>query len=51
MQAAAAEQEFPGVADAEVCGFCRYRSICPESAAPGVPTWPTPPEPDLDDDV
>lgn len=50
IQAAAAEHSFPGVAEAEVCGFCRYRSICPESAAPGVPTWPTPPDPDDDDD-
>jgi RecB family exonuclease len=50
MQAAAADHDFPGVADVEVCGYCRYRSICPASAAPGVPTWPTPPDPDLDDD-
>jgi RecB family exonuclease len=41
---AAAAAAFPGVADAEVCRTCRYRSICPESAAPGVPTWPTPPD-------
>jgi hypothetical protein len=46
---AAAAGSFPGVADAEVCRTCRYRSICPESAAPGVPTWPTPP--DVDPDV
>ena len=51
MQAAAADHDFPGVADAEVCGHCRYRSICPASVVPGVPTWPTPPDPDLDDDV
>jgi RecB family exonuclease len=50
IQAAAGANEFPGVAEAEVCGFCRYRSICPDSAAPGVPTWPTPPDPDLDDE-
>ena len=49
MQAAAADREFPGVADAEVCCSCRYRSICPESATPGVPTWPTPPDADPDD--
>jgi hypothetical protein len=33
--------EFVGVADPEVCTRCRYRSICPESATPGVPVWPT----------
>jgi hypothetical protein len=32
--------EFMGVADPEVCGRCRYRSICPDSATPGVPVWP-----------
>jgi hypothetical protein len=44
---AAAAAWFPGVSEHEVCATCRYRSVCPESAAPGVPTWPTPP--DLDD--
>jgi len=39
---AAARREFPGVADAEICRTCSYRSICPDSAAPGVPTWPMP---------
>ena len=34
------ERDFQGAADAEVCRHCRYRSICPESAAPGVPMWP-----------
>jgi hypothetical protein len=38
------------VAEREVCGTCRYRSICPESAAPGVPTWPTPPDADPPED-
>jgi len=33
--------EFAGVADTEVCRRCRYRSICPDSTAPGVPVWPT----------
>ena len=33
--------EFAGVADREVCVRCRYRSICPDSATPGVPVWPT----------
>ena len=35
-----AEREFRGVADAAVCGRCQYRSICEDSAAPGVPSWP-----------
>ena len=39
---AAARRDFPGVADAELCRTCAYRSICPDSAAPGVPTWPMP---------
>lgn len=34
------EQEFAGVADAAVCGFCSYRSICRDSASPGEPSWP-----------
>jgi hypothetical protein len=33
--------EFVGIADPELCGRCRYRSICPDSATPGVPVWPT----------
>jgi len=37
-QAMRAETGFAGVADAEVCRLCRYRSICPDSAAPSVPT-------------
>jgi RecB family exonuclease len=41
---AAVAGAFPGVADPDVCRTCRYRSICPASAAPGVPTWPTPPD-------
>jgi hypothetical protein len=32
---------FVGIADREVCARCRYRSICPDSATPGVPVWPT----------
>ncbi len=35
-----AETEFAGVADPEVCGYCRYRSICPDSAARSEPVWP-----------
>jgi hypothetical protein len=40
--------EFAGVADPDVCGRCRYRSICPDSATPGVPVWPTV---DVEDDA
>jgi hypothetical protein len=29
-----------GVGEAEVCGRCRYRSICPDSAAPAEAGWP-----------
>jgi hypothetical protein len=29
-----------GVAEAEICGRCRYRSICPDSAVEAVPVWP-----------
>jgi hypothetical protein len=29
-----------GIADPGVCGYCRYRSVCPDSAAPGIPGWP-----------
>ncbi len=32
--------DFAGVADVAVCTTCRYRSICPDSAAPSVPIWP-----------
>jgi RecB family exonuclease len=48
IQAAAAAHDFPGVAEPDICRYCRYRSICPDSAAPGEPTWPTPPDFDLD---
>jgi PD-(D/E)XK nuclease superfamily len=37
-----AERAFAGVNDAAVCTHCGYRSICDESAAPGVPSWPLP---------
>lgn len=33
---------FVGVADAAICAFCSYRSICPDSAVPGEPSWPDP---------
>jgi hypothetical protein len=32
--------EWQGVRDAAVCAWCRYRSICVDSAAPGEPDWP-----------
>ena len=32
---------YAGVRDRDVCGRCRYRSICPDSAAPGEPIWPS----------
>ena len=44
-----AETEFAGVADPETCGYCRYRSICPDSAARSEPVWPVV-EPEEDDD-
>jgi RecB family exonuclease len=34
-------ERFAGVADPEVCRHCRYRSICPDSATPSEPIWPT----------
>jgi hypothetical protein len=40
------ESEWRGVADAETCRTCRYRSICPDSAAPGLAEWPR-----VDDDI
>ncbi len=35
------EQDFTGVADPDLCRACRYRSICPDSAATSQPLWPT----------
>jgi hypothetical protein len=35
-----AEREWRGIQDANVCRTCRYRSICPDSAAPSEPAWP-----------
>jgi hypothetical protein len=32
--------EWNGVADAAVCSWCRFRSICTDSAAVGEPGWP-----------
>lgn len=37
------ERDFHGVGDDIVCGYCSYRAICDESAAPGPSTWPEPP--------
>jgi PD-(D/E)XK nuclease superfamily len=33
-------EDWPGVADADVCRTCQYRSICRDSATPGEPSWP-----------
>jgi len=41
-----AETAWAGIADPGTCRTCRYRSICPDSAAPGVPGWPR-----IDDDL
>jgi hypothetical protein len=35
-----AEETWAGVRDDAVCATCVYRSICPDSAAPGKPSWP-----------
>ena len=35
-----AEESWAGVKDEAVCATCAYRSICPDSAAPGSPSWP-----------
>ena len=43
-----AEKDFAGVADPDVCVYCRYRSICPDSAARSEPVWPVV-EPDTED--
>ena len=32
--------EWRGVRDAAVCQWCRFRSICADSAAAGEPDWP-----------
>lgn len=33
--------DWHGVGDPAVCGWCSYRSICPDSAAPAEPAWPS----------
>jgi hypothetical protein len=40
VEAMRAESVWSGIADPGVCGYCRYRSVCPDSAAPGIPGWP-----------
>jgi hypothetical protein len=35
-----AEERWAGEHDPGVCGPCRYRSLCVDSAAPGRPAWP-----------
>lgn len=40
--AIAAEDRFAGVNDVTLCKSCRFRSLCPDSAARGVPVWPVP---------
>jgi len=37
-----AEEAWIGVAEREICRHCEYHSICPDSATPGEPSWPTP---------
>ena len=39
--------DWVGVAEADVCGRCQYRSICRDSAAPGEPSWPVLSTPEL----
>jgi hypothetical protein len=34
------EEEWRGVGKSDVCASCRYRSICRDSAARNVPSWP-----------
>jgi len=35
-----ASEDWAGIGEPDVCGTCRYRSICRDSATPGEPTWP-----------
>ncbi len=39
---AAGRSEFTGVREPDTCRPCGYRSICPDSAVTGQPTWPLP---------
>ncbi len=35
-----AERDWQGVAEPDVCTWCAFRSICPDSAARSEPSWP-----------
>jgi hypothetical protein len=35
-----AEEAWAGVKDEAICATCAYRSICPDTAASGSPSWP-----------
>ncbi len=35
-----AQEAWRGVGEADICGRCRYRSICRDSATRGEPAWP-----------
>jgi hypothetical protein len=35
-----ADESWPGIAAPDVCGNCRYRSICRDSVARSEPSWP-----------
>ena len=39
---AASRETFVGVHEVETCRTCSFRSICPDSAVSGSPTWPLP---------
>jgi hypothetical protein len=36
------EHAFLGVNDPDVCRWCEFRAICPDSATPADTTWPSP---------
>lgn len=40
MVAAMWASDWRGVSEPAVCRWCPYRSVCPDSAAPGEPSWP-----------
>ncbi|MEX1006780.1 MAG: PD-(D/E)XK nuclease family protein [Acidimicrobiia bacterium] len=46
-----AEVAYQGIAEREICGRCRYRSICPDSAARSEPVWPVVEPDDADADA
>ena len=45
---AASTETFVGVHEVETCRMCSFRSICPDSAVPGSPTWPLPEDHPID---